>query len=108
MSDRAAGAGRTTARSRLRLPLMAVLIGSGLAAGHATGAGASDADLQRALLEAGCVKAETRPLPSRGRASIYQANCFGSAHRIIEVVCVENRCSASAASAGRDDDTRRP
>lgn len=70
---------------------------------HGTGAQASDGNLQRALLEAGCVKAEIKPLPGKGGANIYQANCFGSSHKIIDVVCVDGRCTASHASHRRDE-----
>jgi hypothetical protein len=77
-------------------------IASALLVGLGTGAGASDGDLQRALLEAGCVKAEIKPLPRTGEASVYEANCFGSSHKVIEVVCVESRCSANGPSIDWD------
>jgi hypothetical protein len=79
------------------------MIASGLLIGLRTGAWASDGDLQRALLEAGCVKADIKPLPSRGEASIYQANCFGSSHKVIDVVCVAGRCTVSNSSRRRDE-----
>lgn len=69
----------------------------------AAGAWASDGDLQRALLEAGCVKAEIKPLPGKGSASIYEANCFGSSHKVVEVVCIDRRCVASHSSHRRGE-----
>lgn len=82
---------------------MLLTIVSGLAASSATGALASDAGLQRALLEAGCAKAEVRPLPRLGAAEIYRADCFGSSHKVIEVVCVDGRCAASQPRHRRDE-----
>jgi hypothetical protein len=76
-------------------PALLVLLGAG--------AWASDGDLQRALLEAGCVKAEIKPLPSKGGARIYEANCFGSSHKVIRVICLDRRCTASHASHRRDE-----
>lgn len=75
----------------------------GLAVPLATGATASDGDLQRALLESGCVKAEIKPLPREGQASIYEANCFGSSHMVIKVICIEGRCIVSHSSHWPDE-----
>lgn len=73
----------------------------------AAGAEASDADLQRALLKAGCVKADIVQMPDQGAARIYRANCFGSSHKVVEVVCVDGRCmvgpSAPVRGAGPGD-----
>jgi hypothetical protein len=82
---------------------MRMIIVSGLTMSLAIGARASDADLQRALLEAGCVRAEIKPLPRRGEASIYEANCFGSSHKVLEVVCIDGRCMTSHASHQQDE-----
>lgn len=90
------------ARPNLLAQSMRATIASGLIVAVATGAWASDGDLQRALVEAGCVKAEIKPLPRKGEASIYEANCFGSSHKVIEVVCFESRCSVSGRSSDRD------
>lgn len=73
-----------------------------LAVSPGSGAKASDADLQRALLKAGCVKAEIRQMPSQGTARIFRANCFGSSHRVIEAVCIEGRCMVSPSDVTRE------
>lgn len=78
----------------------AVLI---LAAMLGRGAEASDADLQRALLKAGCVKADIVQMPDQGAARVYRANCFGSSHRVVEAVCIEGRCVVSPSAVTRDD-----
>lgn len=80
-----------------------MIIASTLIQPLANGAWASDGDLQRALLEAGCAKAEIKPLPGSGETSIYEANCFGSSHKVIEVVCIDGRCTASHSSHRRDE-----
>lgn len=64
---------------------------------------ASDRDLQRALLEAGCVKADIRALPGKDKTSIYRANCLGSSHKILGIVCVGGRCAVAIPSTERND-----
>jgi hypothetical protein len=79
------------------------IIAPALIVSFVTGASASDADLQRALLEARCVKAEIKPLPREGKASIDEANCLGSSHKVIEVVCVDGHCMVSPSSHRSDE-----
>ena len=68
---------------------------------------ASDGDLQRALLDAGCVRATIRTLPPLGKTLLYEANCFGSSHRLLKITCAGGRCAVDAPRAPRgeaDDD----
>ncbi len=68
---------------------------------------ASDGDLQRALLESGCVQATIRTLPPLGQTLLYEANCFGSSHRLLKIACVGGRCVVDTPRAPRgeaDDD----
>jgi hypothetical protein len=80
-----------------------VIISPALIASFVTGAIASDADLQRALLASRCVNAAIKPLPREGEASIYEANCFGSSHKVIKVICIEGRCIVSHSSHRPDE-----
>lgn len=90
-----------TAPVRSGSVLMALALG--LAVTLAGRAAASDGDLQRGLLESGCVKAEIKPLAREGQASIYEANCFGSSHKVIRVICIEGRCTVSRSSHRPDE-----
>lgn len=105
MSDRLPAGRGAPVRAFVRSPnqlILAPLLASGLTVGFTGVGAASDGNLQRALLDAGCARAEIKPLPRRGEASIYEANCFGSSHKVIEVICVKDRCSVSAPSTDRD------
>ncbi|WP_324131969.1 hypothetical protein [Bosea sp. (in: a-proteobacteria)] len=67
---------------------------------------AEDGDLQRALLEAPCANAKVTRLPSVGKSEIYEANCLGSSHKRIKIVCISGRCVADGSNTerkGRDD-----
>jgi hypothetical protein len=62
-----------------------VRLAAGFVAGLAVALGvdqglASDGDLQRALLDSGCVQATIRALRPLGQTLLYEANCFGSSH----------------------------
>lgn len=64
---------------------------------------ADDGDLQRALLEAACANAKVTRLPAVGRSELYEANCFGTSHKRIQIVCIAGRCVADRPPAGHDD-----
>lgn len=66
-------------------------------------AGAADGDLQRALLDSGCINPAIKTMLSTDRLVVYQANCLGSSHKVIEVVCMGVRCSVSDPSTERDE-----
>ncbi len=70
---------------------------------HLGPAQSSDGDLQRALLEANCVAAKLAPQPQLGKTKVYEANCFGSSHRKLKIVCTDGRCVADRPRAGQDD-----
>lgn len=71
------------------LRLFAVLAS---AAGAIAPAAASDAPLQRALSQAACVGARLERLSEQGATSVYRADCTGSSHRRIIVVCTKDVC----------------
>ncbi len=64
---------------------------------------ADDGDLQRALLEAACANAKVTRLPSVGKTELYEANCLGTTHKRIKIVCISGRCIADRPHAGRDE-----
>lgn len=63
--------------------------------GGLSAAFASDGDLQRILLEHGCVKPLIETVLRQGSIIAYRANCLGTAHKILDVACDGHRCSAS-------------
>lgn len=64
---------------------------------------ASDGDLQPALLATGCVQATIRTLPPLGKTLLYEANCFGSSHKLIKIACAGGRCVVDTLQAPRDE-----
>jgi hypothetical protein len=56
---------------------------------------ASDGDLQRVLLEQGCLEPKIETILQQGRAA-YRANCLGSSHKTIVIVCSDGRCRSGA------------
>ena len=64
---------------------------------------ADDGDLQRALLEAACVNAKVTRLPGVGKSELYEANCLGTTHKRIKIVCTAARCIADHPLPGRDE-----
>ncbi|MBX9661182.1 MAG: hypothetical protein K2X00_21710 [Nitrospiraceae bacterium] len=64
---------------------------------------ADDGDLQRALLEAACVNAKVTRLSGVGKSELYEANCLGTTHRRIKIVCTAGHCSADHPLSGRDE-----
>lgn len=89
MTNAAAGGPRRPARLRL---LVAIAVA---ALPVAPAALAADGDLQRALLERGCVEAEVTAVLKQRDLVVYRANCLGSSHRIIDIVCGNGRCRHS-------------
>lgn len=84
------------------------LLAAGLCAGLAGVFGsdigrASDGDLQRALLVSGCVQATIRTLPPLGLTLLYEANCFGSSHKLLKIACASGRCVVDNPRAPRDE-----
>lgn len=63
--------------------------------GGLSAAFASDGDLQRILLERGCVKPRIETVLRQGTLVAYRVNCLGTSHRVIEIVCTDHRCSAT-------------
>ncbi len=57
---------------------------------------ASDGDLQRVLLERGCVTPEIETVLKQGSLVAYRANCIGTSPKVIDIVCTEHGCSAAA------------
>jgi hypothetical protein len=101
--------GRQPPARALRPPPRHVAVASFiLAVSLGARAEASDADLQRALLDAGCARADIVEMPSQGAVRIYRANCFGSSHKVIEAVCANHRCTVSAPAAVRGDESGDP
>lgn len=63
---------------------------------------ASDGDLQRVLLEQGCLEPRIEPILQQGRVVAYRANCLGSSHKTIVIVCSDGRCRSGAPFRERD------
>uniref|UniRef100_A0A9E8CJB8 Secreted protein n=1 Tax=Bosea sp. NBC_00436 TaxID=2969620 RepID=A0A9E8CJB8_9HYPH len=85
---------------RVRLRLVAAILAGTIAASSA--AQASDADLQRALLDRGCVAPLIETVLQQRDLVAYRANCLGTSHKIITVVCSKGRCSPSPSNGDRD------
>lgn len=62
-----------------------LVVGSAILPGFQT-AGAADGDLQHALLDGGCINPPIKTVLSAGKLVVYQANCLGSSHKVIDVV----------------------
>jgi hypothetical protein len=56
---------------------------------------ASDADLQRTLLEHACVKPKVETVLKQDSLVAYRVNCIGTSHKILDVVCDGHRCSVN-------------
>lgn len=94
---RPAGGGRPW-HARLRLDV--VILAGTIAVSSA--ALASDADLQKALLESGCAAPRIETLLQQGDLVAYRANCLGTSHKIITIVCSGGRCSSDTSIGNRD------
>lgn len=77
-----------------RLPRVTPVILAALIAAPA--ALASDGDLQRTLLEQSCLEPRIETILQQGRVIAYRANCLGSSHKTIVIVCTEGRCRSGA------------
>lgn len=82
-----------------RMPLSAAVLAlavfaQGLIAGR-PGSGearASDAPLQHALKDAGCVLPAIRQVWQRGELTAFEANCGATSHRVLTVICDKRAC----------------
>ncbi|MGX1742430.1 hypothetical protein ACWIEX_12830 [Bosea sp. NPDC055353] len=83
--------------ARLRLAHIAIAILASISTAQA-----SDVGLQRALLEAGCIEPKIETALKQETMVVYRANCLGSSHKIIDIVCSGDRCSVSAPPEERD------
>jgi hypothetical protein len=72
----------------------AITVGFGLLMAPSSGH-AKDGDLQRALLAEGCVQPHIKQIAHQGSVSVYEANCLGSSHKVLGVICVDGRCLVS-------------
>lgn len=81
--------------SRRSAPLRRAGVPALIFLGGLSAAFASDSDLQRALLERGCVKPRIETMLKQGSVVAYRANCLGTSHKVIDVVCTEHGCSAA-------------
>lgn len=84
---------------RARFHLDAAILAGTIVANSA--ARASDADLQKALLDSGCVAPRIETLLQQDGLIAYRANCLGTSHKIITIVCSKGRCSLSPSSGDR-------
>jgi hypothetical protein len=57
---------------------------------------ASDGDLQRVLIERACVNPRIETVLKQGSLTAYRANCLGTTHKVIDIVCTDHGCSAAA------------
>lgn len=85
-------------RARLHLDA-AILAGAVVASPVAL---ASDADLQKALLDSGCAAPRIETVLQQRDLVAYRANCLGTSHKIVTIVCSKGRCSPSPSSGDRD------
>lgn len=83
------GSRRSAPLRRASVPALAVL-------GGLSAALASDGDLQRVLLERGCIKPRIETVLRQGSLTAYRANCLGTSHKVIDIVCTDHGCSAAA------------
>lgn len=83
------GSRRSAPLRRAGVPALALL-------GGLSAAFASDGDLQRVLLERGCIKPRIETVLKQGSLVAYRANCLGTSHKVLDVVCTDHGCSAAA------------
>lgn len=92
--------GRDGRVRRARLVRATPVILGVLAAG--TAALASDGDLQRVLLEKGCLEARIETILQQRGLIAYRATCLGSSHKTIIIVCSDARCRPGSPIRERD------
>lgn len=64
-------------------------------------ASASDADLQKALLGSGCAAPRIETVLQQRDLVAYRANCTGTPHRIITIVCAKGQCVPGPSNGDR-------
>ncbi len=62
---------------------------------------ASDADLQRTLLDNGCIEPQIETVLQQRDLIAYRANCLGTSHKTLVIVCSRGRCSPSPSTKDR-------
>jgi hypothetical protein len=82
------GSRRSAPLRRGSAPVLALL-------GGLSAAFASDGGLQRVLLEHACIKPKVETVLKQASLVVYRVNCLGSSHKILDVLCDGQRCSAS-------------
>lgn len=60
---------------------------------------ARDANLQSALLAAGCPVATISTVSKSAAGIVYEANCFSTSHRVIALFCTETACNVTSKPA---------
>ena len=64
----------------------------------------SDAALQKALQDAGCITpGSIKKLWSQDELVAYEVNCSGTSHRIVTVTCDSNTCRVTEPRQDQDD-----
>jgi hypothetical protein len=91
--------GRGGSGRRARLFRALPIIAGAIAAGPA--ALASDGDLQRVLLEQGCLEPQIETILQQQGLVAYRANCLGSSHNAIIILCTDGRCRPGASPGPR-------
>lgn len=89
----------TTAESARSAALLAAAI---VVLGAAVPSHAADAGLQHALRDARCAAPTTKQVLAQGDVAVFEANCFGTSHRVLTVTCVREVCRVDAAQ--REDE----
>lgn len=84
------GSRRSTPLRRAGVPALVFL-------GGLSAALASDGDLQRVLLERGCVKPRIETTLKQGSLTAYRANCLGTSHKVLDIICTDHGCSVATA-----------
>ena len=57
---------------------------------------ASDAPLQHALKEAGCISPVLKQVWQRGDLTAFKANCAATSHRVLIVICDKRACNVGS------------
>ena len=68
-----------------------ILLVFGVLVVRSVSGGASDANLNSALLRAGCGSPSIKLLYEREGVTVYEANCSRSSHRVVTVVCTKRQ-----------------
>lgn len=84
-------------RARFHLDV-AILVGVVTASSAAL---ASDAGLQKALIDSGCAAPRIETVLQQSGLIAYRANCLGTSHKIVIIVCSKGRCSPGPSNGNR-------